>query len=106
MNVNPTVKIILLGNKSDMEQERKVPTEAGEQYFKKNHLHFFKETSASTGFNVKEIFIEAAKLLMTDWESTVTENTNVDYSNASICIDNEKTYCKSKSSKKTRDCNC
>ena len=53
---------ILVGNKSDLENERKVQFEEGK---KKLNLkdNIFMECSVKNGINVKEIFIEAAKLL-------------------------------------------
>ena len=44
-NSNPDIKIFLIGNKADL----------------------FMETSAKTGFNAKELFAEAAKILFKDY---------------------------------------
>ena len=60
---NPEVKIFLIGNKSDLEDKRKVSHEEGEQFFKDNQLDLFLETSAKTGFNAQEVFLRAAKIL-------------------------------------------
>lgn len=63
---HPDVKIFLIGNKADLEEKRKVPTERAQKYAEENKFNFFMETSAKTGYNAKEVFIEAAKVLLTD----------------------------------------
>jgi hypothetical protein len=49
--------IALAGNKLDLEAQREVETEEAESYASEAGLSFY-ETSAKTGINVKEIFIE------------------------------------------------
>ena len=49
-----TVLMVLVGNKSDLTDERKVSEEEGREFAEKNGLLFF-ETSAKTGENVKEV---------------------------------------------------
>ena len=65
---SPDAKIFLIGNKSDLEEKRKIEKEMGEKYKEENNLDFFIETSAKTGFNAQTIFIEAAKILYLDWK--------------------------------------
>ena len=60
---NPDVKIFLIANKSDLEDKRKVTRAAGEKFSNENNISFFTEASAKTGFNVQNIFIQAAKEL-------------------------------------------
>ena len=60
---NPDVKIFIIGNKADLEDKREVTKEAGEKFFHEHKLSFFTETSAKTGFNVQNVFIEVAKEL-------------------------------------------
>jgi small GTP-binding protein len=62
-NSNPDVKIFLIGNKQDLEKERKIEKFRGEKLCNDYQLDFFFETSAKSGFNVKEIFVLAAKIL-------------------------------------------
>ena len=64
---NPNVKVFLIGNKIDLENERKISTEEGQRYAEQYKLNKFVETSAKTGFNAKNIFIEAAKILYEDY---------------------------------------
>ena len=60
---NPDIKIILIGNKFDLEDRRQVEKEMGENFCKENDLCFFMETSAKTGHNAINLFNEAAKIL-------------------------------------------
>ena len=64
---NPDIKVFLIGNKSDLEKQRKVSLEEAETFGKENGFNYFSETSAKSGINAKEVFIEAAKLLYTDY---------------------------------------
>ena len=60
---NPDIKIFLIGNKADLEGERKVQVEEAKQFQKENDIHYFNEASAKSGVNAQEVFVEAAKLL-------------------------------------------
>ena len=64
---NEDVRIILVGNKADLENERKVAREEGEKYKLDNNLDFFMETSAKTGKNARNVLIEASKILYNDY---------------------------------------
>ena len=64
---NPNVKVFLIGNKNDLEDQRKVQTEEGEKYAEQYKINKFLETSAKSGFNAKKMFIEAAKILYDDY---------------------------------------
>ena len=55
-----SVFMVLVGNKSDLSQERKVTYQEGEEMAKNNKIMFF-ETSAKTGENVDKIFEDSAK---------------------------------------------
>ena len=60
---NPDIGIILIGNKADLDNKRKVTKETAQEYCDNNQIKVFMETSAKTGDNAQNIFIEAAKML-------------------------------------------
>ena len=56
-------------------------SEDGESFKKENNLHLFLETSAKTGFNSKNVFIEAAKVLYKDYllyKDTISRRSSID----------------------------
>jgi len=56
------VIIVLVGNKTDLNEKREVTTQQGEDEAKKNSLMFM-ETSAKLGHNVKNLFKRIAQAL-------------------------------------------
>ena len=66
-NACPDIKIFLIGNKADLENERKIPKEKAENFKNDYEIDLFMETSAKTGMNAQELFIEAANLLFQDY---------------------------------------
>ena len=62
-NSSPDVIFFLIGNKTDLEKNRKVTKEMVDKFCRNNNIDFSLETSAKTGFNTENIFIEAAKML-------------------------------------------
>ena len=101
-----TVFMVLVGNKSDLEDYRQVTFKEGEEMAKNNNIMFF-ETSAKTGENVEKIFEDSAKEinnkinqgyydlendssgikkgLNTGAENTLYINNNQNNNNLSIC---------------------
>ena len=75
---NPDVKVFLIGNKSDLEAEREVTTEQGENFYKQNNLSLFMESSAKTGFNTQKIFVKAAEILYEDYNKYKDDNSSND----------------------------
>eukprot|EP00028_Trichosphaerium_sp_Am-I-7-wt_P000763 CAMPEP_0168522382 /NCGR_PEP_ID=MMETSP0405-20121227/9315_1 /TAXON_ID=498012 /ORGANISM="Trichosphaerium sp, Strain Am-I-7 wt" /LENGTH=206 /DNA_ID=CAMNT_0008543975 /DNA_START=19 /DNA_END=639 /DNA_ORIENTATION=+ len=73
---NGNIVIMLIGNKVDLENNRQVTYEEGEEFAKKHGLYFL-ETSAKTAQNVDESFIQAAKEIYTK-----AERGEIDFSNA------------------------
>ena len=76
---SPDVKIMIVGNKCDLEEERKVSIDEGKEFKEKNNLNCFMETSAKTGENAKNAINEAAKILYRDYldhkiKGSITEN--------------------------------
>ena len=64
--------VFLVGNKSDLEKE--VDTEDANSFTKNNNMTYFTECSAKSGYNVKEIFVEAAKQLYKVYNKLKNEN--------------------------------
>jgi small GTP-binding protein len=61
----PTVPLIVVGNKCDLEDKRAVPTSRGEELGKQEGLIFL-ETSAKTNTNIEAAFLEVSKKLIED----------------------------------------
>lgn len=59
---DPNVVVALAGNKVDLTTKRKVDKEQAQEYAKDQNIVYM-DTSAKTGMNVKEIFVEIAKRL-------------------------------------------
>ena len=64
---NPNVRVFLVGNKSDLEDQRVITKEEGERFKEEKKLDRFIETSAKTGENARGALLEAAKLLYKDY---------------------------------------
>lgn len=59
-NGNPSMTVMLIGNKTDLEHRRAVSTKEGEIFAQENGLVFM-ETSAKTSANVENAFIKTAE---------------------------------------------
>ena len=73
---NPDVKIILIGNKSDLETEREVDYEVALKFKEENQILYFEETSAKTGLNSKKVFEEAARILYNEQKNYKSNSKN------------------------------
>ncbi|XP_078062496.1 ras-related protein Rab-13-like [Mustelus asterias] len=91
-NASATVERMLLGNKCDMENRRKVPKDKAEKLAKDHGIRFF-ETSAKSSLNVEEAFQSLAQDILTKMSkksgfgspSTKTPLDNAPKSSSSKC---------------------
>ena len=78
-NANSDIILFLIGNKFDVdEEERQVTYEEGEELKNKLGFSYFCEISAKTGFNTKEIFVEAIKVLYKKYKELMNLSSNLD----------------------------
>ena len=99
-NSNPDIKIFLIGNKVDLEDQRKVSKEEAQKLKDDYEFEFFVEASAKTGFNAKEMFIHAAKILFEEFVK-YGDNNNL---NNNIDIKGEKLNTDNKEERKKKPC--
>jgi len=67
-HANPDIKVFLIGNKIDLVDTRVVTTEEAKKFKDDFMLNLYMETSAKTGINAKEIFVEAARVLYKEYD--------------------------------------
>ena len=97
---NPEVRIFLVGNKADLEQNRTVSKAEGEKYKMEHNLDLFMETSAKTGYNAKNVLVEAAKVLYKDYLNFEEKNGKTEENKDNKKILREKLINKDQKSKK------
>ena len=88
-NGSPDMNIYLIGNKVDLEDQRVISKETAETFAQDNDIKLFLETSARTGFNAQNLFIEAAKLLYNQHKSINDQNNRLNSLPDIIKLDNE-----------------
>ena len=76
---NPDAKIILIGNKKDLESERVVSSEEAKKYAKDFNFISFFETSAKTGLNTKKVFVDAAIKLYEEHNKFKQSESSIDF---------------------------
>ena len=76
MNSSPDIKVFLIGNKAELKKKRVINKDEAEKYKNDYDLDYFIETSAKTGMNAQEIFVQAAKTLYDDYISYNNEKKN------------------------------
>ena len=108
---NPDISIILVGNKLDLEDKREVTKEMNSDFCDNNNIQYFFETSAKTGFNAKNVFIEAAKILyeehlkLKDRVSRPDSFSRQEESNPELSMDvGEENYINNKNQEKRSGC--
>ena len=89
MNSSPDIKVFLIGNKADLEEKREVNRDNAEKYKNDYDLDYFIETSAKTGMNAKEIFVQAAKILYNDYVLYNNEKKNKENNNTNKKLTNQ-----------------
>ena len=62
-NSNENVKLILIGNKKDLNDKREVSYEEGQEFSQKNGFNYFFESSAKEGDTPSSILSKAAEIL-------------------------------------------
>ena len=65
---HPNLRIFLIGNKADLEDQRLISKKAAEELVKDHNIDLFMETSAKTGINAQDVFVKAAKMLLEDYK--------------------------------------
>ena len=71
---NKDIKIILIGNKTDLEDSRIITKEEGKGVEEEYELDMFLETSLKDKNNSQDIFVGAAKLLYSLYSKSKSES--------------------------------
>ena len=92
-NGNKNVYKFLIGNKNDLEDQRVISKEEGEEFASLNGLDFF-ETSAKTNYQVQEAFIQLTrdiiKIVSKDKNPELNKSIKLKSGGANIPIKNKK----------------
>ncbi len=85
---------VLVGNKKDLEENRKVNKEAGESLANKYGIKFF-EVSAKDNINIDELFLDTAKCLLEKNEKVIYDDigSSVILNNNNINLKKKKKCC-------------
>ena len=101
---HPDVKIILIGNKSDLEKERTVTYEEAKKFKEENQILYFEETSAKTGLNSKKVFEEAARILYNEQKDYKSGGKNELFANEIKDLGNMQKKLKKTGKKRKKGC--
>jgi len=106
-HADPGIIVMLVGNKTDMTDQRDVTTEEGTEFARKNNLHFV-ETSAKDSTNVSEAFERLIRAIykqhVTDTPIGVDPSTPLTTTGTVVELHKEKDGEDGK--KKDDDCQC
>ena len=102
---NPNIKIFLIGNKKDLENQRCVDKNIAEQIAKEHNLDFFMETSAKTGENTQKLFVVAAKILLDEYRK-YQNGSDRDKSSVSLTTENKEVLEETTEKPKKPKCSC
>lgn len=79
-HANPNTTIMLIGNKSDLERnKRQVTREEAERFAQENDIPLFMETSAKSAENVEEAFVKTAEKVYEKIQAGVFANNEVKF---------------------------
>ena len=84
LNSSPDIKVILVGNKCDLENKREVTKEDAKKFVENYKAEFFYETSAKNGTNVEKLFVDAAKSIYKEFNELNEIKTNIRISRSSL----------------------
>ena len=80
------MKIYLVGNKCDLENDRRVSKEEVDDVINQYNIVNYIETSSKTGYNSKQLFVNVANTLYKDFVSHVNDTSRSIYSKNSSSI--------------------
>ena len=70
-----TITLVLVGNKSDLEENRLVKYEEGEELANRYNMKFY-ETSAFNGNNIDKLFYDTTEIILTNMDNDYYDLTN------------------------------
>jgi small GTP-binding protein len=73
---NNNIHLVLVGNKIDLVEQRKITMEEGKNFADENGMTFF-ETSALTGENIEKIFFDSCKIINENLDKNFYDLNNV-----------------------------
>ena len=68
-----TISLVLVGNKTDLEDKRQITYEEGEEFANRNNMQFF-ETSALNGNNIDKLFNDTVENIIKKMENNYYPN--------------------------------
>ena len=80
---NENIHMVLVGNKIDLNEQRKITMEEGKNFADENGMAFF-EASALTGQNIEEIFLNSCKVINENLDKNLYDLKN-SYNGIKIC---------------------